>query len=263
VIQLIIDAHLHIGPLAAQYVSDYSLSGLLEHMKKLNITHAISCNTSFLLNNDFDLGVKQSISHFEQSNKKIQNMFYYHPGYSELSLSSMKDYVSNEAFVAIKIHPSIASTSADDESYRLIWEFAYNHDLPLVSHTWDVSPTNPKQAFSYPALFEKYVKEYPNVKLVLAHSGGRYNGIVSAVELGKRYDNVYFDVAGDIWVNGFMEYLVNNVGSHRIVYGSDYSMMDQRIMLGIVLGADISLNDKQNILCNTARIVYTRLIGST
>ena len=164
----------------------------------------------------------------------------------------MKAYIKEPAFKGIKIHPSFAYTYADDEVYRPVWEFAAKHDLPIISHTWELSSYNEAQKYSVPNRFEKYIEVYSNVPLIMAHSGGRYRAIIEAAQLGKRYQNVYYDTAGDIYANGFLEYLVEQVGASRIFFGSDCTMMDQRTMLGIVFGADISLEDKEKILFKNA-----------
>ena len=193
---------------------------------------------------------------YQESGGRILSYHYYDPRRQDLSLSLMEQYLEDPAYVGIKIHPSWTFTPADDESYRPVWEFAASHGLPLLSHTWDLSATNPKQAYSFPARFEKYVREYPGVAFIIAHSGGRPGGIRAAVELGRKYGNVLFDIAGDIWPNGFLEYVAGAVGAERILYGSDYTMMDQQMMLGVVLGSDLPEADLECILYRNAQRVF-------
>lgn len=260
---MIIDTHIHRGPMPNQFVCDYCLERLLKSMDALDISFAVSCNTSSLLLEDFILGAEQAESDYTQSGGRIKSYFYYQPKYASDSLAVMKAYRNHPAFCGIKIHPSWAFTSADDEHYRPVWKYAKEGNLPILSHTWDASSYNPKQIFSFPSRFEKYVQEYPDVTLILAHSGGRYNGILAAVKLGEAYPNVYYDTAGDIYANGFLEYLVSHVGSRRVMFGSDYTMMDQRTMLGVVLGADLPVADKENILYNTAQKVFVNITQTT
>lgn len=253
---MIIDSHIHVGPMARQYVRDYSLSALLKRMDSLEITQAISTNTFALDEEDLEYGAAFGSRLYRESGGRILSYHYYHPGKQALSLHVMERYLDDPAYVGIKIHPSWTYTPADDESYRPVWEFAAHHQLPILSHTWDLSPTNPKQAFAFPSRFEPFVREYPDVQLILAHCGGRLNGIRAAVELGKAYPNVLFDIAGDIWPNGFLEYAASQVGTGRILYGSDYTMMDQQIMLGVVIGAGLPASEKEKILYANAKRVF-------
>ena len=253
---MIIDAHIHVGPMARQYVQDYSLETLLNKMDKLSIEQAISTNTYVLDHLDFAYGAQLGSDLYRRSSGRIRSYHYYHPGKQAQSLAAMDRYVDDPAYVGIKIHPSWAWTSADDERWRPVWEYAAAHKLPILAHTWDLSPTNPKQAYAFPARFEKFVREYPSVKLILAHSGGRCGGIRAAAALGQKYPNVYVDIAGDIWPNGFLEFIARAIGAERILFGSDYTMMDQELMLGVVVGASLSIPEKENILYNNAKALF-------
>lgn len=253
---MIIDAHIHRGIMPKQYVYDTSMARLLEVMDDLGIAISISSHCRSLVMGDIAGGTKISSEEYVESEGRIKSHFYYDPLKQEESIRIMNQYKNDPAFCGIKIHPSWCWTSADDELYRPVWEHARENGLSILSHSWDLSPTNPKQIYSHPSRFEKFISEYSDVKLVFAHSGGRYNAIKCACEIGKAYENVYFDIAGDIYENGFIEYIAANVGSDRIMFGSDYSMMDQRTVLGMVLGANITAQDRDNILQNTAANVY-------
>ena len=46
------------------------------------------------------------------------------------------------------------------------------------------------------------------------------------------------------------------VGADHVLYGSDYTMIDQRPMLGVVYGAALPNIDKEKILYHTAARIY-------
>ena len=249
---MIIDTHIHRGPIAGQAVMDHSLGRIVNTMDTLGIHISISCNTMSMFLKDFEGGAKLACKEYEQSRGRVCSYLYYHPKLVEESLRVIGDYRGEDAFRGVKIHPTETNVYGDDELFRPIWELAALHDLPIISHTWDVSSYNPGQKFSYPGRFEKYLKSYPSVRFIMAHSGGRYHAIIEAARLGMEYPNVFYDTAGDIHANGYLEYLIEQVGASRVFYGSDCPMMDQRTMLGVVLGADISLEDKERILFKNA-----------
>ena len=249
---MIIDIHNHRGPMPNMLIMDHSLPRILDTMDRLGIQVSFGCNSLCLTHEDFKNGAKQACEDYILSSGRLRAFFFYHPKKADESLKVMRDYLKEPAFCGIKIHPATSKTYADDESYRPVWEFAAQNALPIQAHTWDVSSYNPIQKYSFPSHFEKYVKAYPTVPLFMAHCGGRYNGIVEAARLGREYPNIFYDIAGDIYANGFLEYLVSQVGASRIFYGSDCPMMDQREMLGVVYGADISIEDKERILFKNA-----------
>ena len=252
---MIIDAHIHIGAMYSFYNYQRSLDDLLEVMDLLHIRYAISSHSAALLHGDLALGVEESLRAYESSGGRILSYHLFNPWIPERCLKVMDKYNDRAIFKGIKIHPSWHGVPADDERFDVVWQYAREHGLVLKSHTWDISLTNPIQRYSFPALFETYLERYPQVPFIFAHSGGHPRGIREAARLGKLFENTYFDTAGDIFHARFVEYLVETVGAERILFGSDYAMMDPRQMMGAVLGAELSLEAKTKILRgNAARL---------
>ena len=251
----IIDAHMHMGPDPGRMVPDYSAESIVKLMDHLGIEKAISANC-LSLSDQFEAGLADDFRANEASGGRIYSFFGYGPKYIEESLACIRAHKDDKRCVGIKLHPAGSRTKCDDESFRPAWEIARELGLPIMSHTWDVSTYNPKQIYAVAYMFEKWLAEYPDVTFVFGHCGGRYNGIKQAIELGKRYPNAHYDITGDIWLNGFLEELVDGVGADRIVYGSDCTMIEQRPMLGVVYGANISNLDREKILYHTAQRIY-------
>lgn len=252
---MIIDSHSHLGYLSGYFNYDLKLGSVLQLMDKLNISLAISSHAMGLTYGDLEASMEDSVHTYEKSGGRILSYYIFDPLNSQRSLEIMDKYPSRKIFKGIKIHPSFHLVPADDERYEAVWKYASKNKLPILAHTWDISLTNPVQAYSFPSRFEPYLKKYSEVILIMGHSGGRHDGIREAARLGRAYSNVYFDTAGDIYSNCWLEFLAGQVGSDRIMYGSDYSMMDQRNMLGVVMGSDLTIEDKENILYkNAARL---------
>ena len=57
----------------------------------------------------------------------------------------LKPAVAWPGFVGLKLHPSFHRAFADDPAYERAWEFAAEHDLSILAHTWSVSHYNPAQ----------------------------------------------------------------------------------------------------------------------
>lgn len=252
---MIIDAHIHIGAMYSFYNYRRSLDDLLEVMDLLRIRYAISSHSAALLHGNLTLGVEESLLAYESSGGRILSYHLFNPWIADRCLQVMDKYNDRAIFKGIKIHPSWHGVPADDERFDVVWQYARDHKLVLKSHTWDISLTNPIQRYSFPSLFETYLERYPQVPFIFAHSGGHPRGIREAARLGMLFDNAYFDTAGDIFHARFVEYLAETVGSDRILFGSDYAMMDPRQMMGAVLGADVSQEAKTEILRgNAARL---------
>ena len=78
-------------------------------------------------------------------------------------------------------------------------------------------------------------------------------------ELAREFPNLYLETS-TVDDRGAIEYLCERAGSERIVFGSDYPFVGVRYAVGVILTADITDADRQNILCrNACRILGERL----
>ncbi|MEG1515994.1 MAG: amidohydrolase family protein [Clostridia bacterium] len=256
----IIDAHMHLGASPDYLVPDQSLETLLHLMDRLEIERAISAHT-LSLKDQYETGIALDRQAYEGSNGRIFSFFCFGPHHPQAALDTIRAHRAEPMFRGIKIHPSGAFVDADSELYRPVWEIARALKLPILSHTWNISAYHPSQKSAFAGKFEKYVREYPDVTFIFGHSGGRYDGILEAVRIGKDNKNCCFDIAGDICGDGVLDYLVENLGADRILYGSDCYMIEQRPMLGVILGSNLSMADKEKILRYNALKVYFSDIG--
>lgn len=252
----IIDCHMHLGACPSFLTMDLDLMELIGKMDRLGIEYAISSNMLALQHDCFEEGILSDMKAHDLSDGRIFTNFVFSPFHPEVALDVIRKYRGNPVCRAIKIHPSETNVDADDERWRPVWEIAEELDLPILSHTWNVSYYHPSQKCAFAGKFEKYVSEYPKVTFVFAHSGGRWDGIQAAMKIGRKYKNTYFDIAGDILGNGVLDYLVENVGADRILWGSDCYMIEQRPMLGVVLGSHLKASEKEKILRYNAKKVY-------
>ena len=61
-------------------------------------------------------------------------------------------------------------------------------------------------------------------------------------------DNAYFELTSIPGQYGVIEEMVRTIGSNRIIFGTDMPWFDEFQHIGGVLAADISDEDKENIL---------------
>ena len=257
----IIDSHMHMGR-TPQYVAvDFDMKDLLDAMDRLDIECAISA-TSPGLKDLYERSIELDQQFYDESNGRIYAYFCFSPLRPQPALDLIRANRNNKIYRGIKIHPSGCNVSADDERWRPIWELARELKLPIISHTWNKSYYHPSQMSAFAGKFEKFVSEYPDVTFIFAHSGGRYDGVIEAARIGREHSNCYFDIAGDINGMGVLDYLYDNVGPDRIIYGSDTYMIEHRPMLGIIYGSTkLSSADKEKILRYNAEKVYFSDLG--
>lgn len=256
VFALIIDTHVHLGHINQFYFYDVSVSRMLKKMDSLNISACINAHNESLVLGNLEKGIIESKNAYEESEGRILNYFVYDPSQATLSLNLMEKCFNSKIFKGIKIHPSVHRTYADDSLYAPAWQFAADSGLPIMSHTWALSSYNDSQKYAIPIKFKDYIEKFPNVTFICGHSGGRYSGITEAAKLAACYHNVYLDTAGDVYDYGFIEYLAGTAGAGKILFGSDVQWFDPATQLGMVLGADLSEEDKGKILFRNAGLVF-------
>lgn len=240
---------------------DFTVKDLTDAMDRNDIECAISA-TSQGIAELYAKSIELDQRFFDESNGRIYSYFCFSPIHPQPALDLIRANRSNKIYRGIKIHPSGCDVNADDESWRPIWELAKELKLPIISHTWNKSYYHPSQMSAFAGKFEKFVSEYPEVTFIFAHSGGRYDGVIAAMEIGKKYKNTYFDIAGDINGVGVLDYIYDSVGPDRIMYGSDTYMIEHRPMIGLILAnSKLSAADKEKIFRYNAEKVYFSDLG--
>lgn len=256
----IVDAHVHTGFPGTFFAPEVDATSFLRRMDQFQIKYAINLSSMRNLKESSISEMEKVKREYEESGGRIFYCGFYDPKREKEDLALLKKIVKWRGFVGIKIHPSFSRVSADDGRYEHVWKFALEHDLPIVAHSWSVSIYNPLQVLSTPEKFERHVKKYPEVRFVLAHSGGRGEGRIDAIRMLQDYENIYMDFAGDIYCNHYFESMAEEKLLDRVIFGTDYPFMDHRSHLTRVYLADVSIEYKKAILQKNALKVF-RLEG--
>lgn len=160
----------------------------------------------------------------------------------------------------------------DSEGLEEIFGLAEKHGLVVVYHTGcDPGPfENPVVAENArPKHLEGVLDAYPNLKLVLAHTGS-YSAyepgiwLDEALDLVRKYPNVYGDTAAVYWYllsDPVAKKVRDRVGFERIVFGSDYPVVAGETMSSalsyVTSSSSLSGREKELLLYYNA----TELLG--
>ena len=96
------------------------------------------------------------------------------------------------------------------------------------------------------------MKKYPHLNVLLAHATQSYEFMDKVIALAKKYPQLYVDICCRYIINGAIEYLVNNIGSDRVLFGSDSNLLSQEAHLGWLGYSNLSYEEKTDILSNNA-----------
>ena len=149
-------------------------------------------------------------------------------------------------FRAIKIYPPYTPYNVDNPIWDPIYRFADTRGLALISHTGS-------EATCPPRLFANVAARFPNARFIIGHSGNIEPHRSEAIAVARAHRNVYLETCSTFRAPGVVEKLVAGAGATRVLFGSDIPLMDPRPQLGKILTAEISHDDKRQILGDNAR----------
>jgi predicted TIM-barrel fold metal-dependent hydrolase len=126
----------------------------------------------------------------------------------------------------------------------------------VFQHTWiKVAGNLPGE--STPMDLAALAVRHPNAKLICGHTGGDWEQGIRAV---RAYENISVDLGGGDPVAGITEMAVRELGSDRVLYGSDVAGRSFASQLGKVYGADVSDEAKVQIFAGNLKRLLTPIL---
>jgi predicted TIM-barrel fold metal-dependent hydrolase len=119
---------------------------------------------------------------------------------------------ARDFYVGFKTHTDHWKVPIDDPRFEPMWEYANQHHLPILLHTWSTQ-------FASPNLLRKILPRYPDAIFILAHSGNRHRAVIE--ELMEEHRNVYFEWAGSFVNPDDWRPVLDRQGNQRLVWGAD------------------------------------------
>jgi len=179
--------------------------------------------------------------------------------------------ISDLRLKGIKMLPTLQLFSPNEnKNFEKICEYCEKHRKIILYHTGcDPGPwENPEiSEDANPQYLESVLESYSPL-IILAHTGSysAYKPGIwfdEALELGKKFDNVYFDssaVSSFVFSKKILEKIREDVGLDRLLYGSDYPVVwgsNMKYEVDVIKGCrNLTDGEKENILgLNAARIL--------
>ena len=177
-----------------------------------------------------------------------------------------------EGAVGLKITPMYIGTYPADDRMAVLWEEADRRQLPVLTLSTGPMPAQALAAMSlpesfadinHPRSFEPILKAYPRCKIVLAHIA--IGAEEELARLTARYSNLYCDTSQ--WLEGVGKPggwsadkaadLFRRIGVDRILFGTNYPIMDPAEFLKIMAEIALSESERHQILSENFARVYS------
>ncbi len=251
---LVIDCHVHVGK-SWHWMAYHDEHGLLTTMDRLGIDK-ICVSSMMALLYDFQAGNDQVMALAEQYPDRIVGYAVVNPRYVNDMEAELERCFRHPGMRGIKIHPTtyVHHYPLDGPNYEPVWSFAERKGCPVLTHA---GPRSERDTCG-PHLIANVAKRYPDVNIIIGHAGS-YDSWVSLDEhigIVKQHDNLYLDISTMNRFYRSVDYMVNRVGSERVLFGSDGPFHDIIAEFGAVVYARIGEEAKENVLGrNMARLL--------
>ncbi|OHD06726.1 MAG: hypothetical protein A2086_12430 [Spirochaetes bacterium GWD1_27_9] len=252
---MIIDFHTHTFPdnIAQKAIddlkklSDFSVyadgreSSLIENLKKGEVDYAVVLPVSTKASQ------VESINRYNVE-KNIPNIFFIgamHPDFPDFEKEL--SFLSSNGIKGIKLHPEFQDFKPDDKKYYPMYEALISFDMFVLFHSGKEEFLKRLVPNGHPKNFYALQKQFPTLKIVVAHCGGHamYDEMEEFL-LGK---NIYFDLSYELPFVDEQKILklFNKHSKDLILYGSDYPWQPLQEYHNYFNKFKLSLSDKEKI----------------
>lgn len=242
----IIDAHGHLGPYRNFYIPDPSAEGIVRVLDRCGVSQA-SLASHLAIGPDWILGNRMTAEAVAAFPGRLIGHAVANPHQPELIRAELACAFDELGLQAIKLHPDLAAHPILGEGYRPAWEFAAERGCLVLSHTYHGS------RFCDPQVFGQLAERYPQVPILLVHSGALTAGFAGAIQLVKQFPNLYLDLSGSFITGAWIARMVREAGADRVIFSSDIPFIDLRYGLGRVLTAGLTEAEARLVLGGNIR----------
>ncbi len=248
----IIDSHAHISEkghsdIVIAVMPDADAAGVVERNCRIGVD--ITCVSSWTgVWNDYEQGndvIFQAMLDFPQN---IIGYATLDPNYVKNWGTELKRCYKNYGMKGMKPYYPRNKVPYNDLRYKPWFKYGNKHRLFALMHFSD----------NFFKEMKELASKYPEISFLLAHSGMSYETARKHVALAKKFKNIFLEITYTAVTNGVIEYMVREVGSKRVIYGSDTAMRDPIPQFGWLAYADISETEKRNILGKNMRKIIDR-----
>lgn len=240
----IYDMHGHMGEHYGIYFKRCEAPEMAEHLRRIGVKRLVFSHHHALWGEMRNAEVVEMIKPFADLFRVYVAINPHYPEFIKEDLALFDRWAPFA--VGLKFLAGYHKVKVSDKRYQYALDFANERHLPVLNHTWGTCACG-----NGPIMLE-VAQKYPNITFLMGHS------IFGDWEYARRVvketpGNTYLELTAIPGENGRIEKLVEDVGSDRIVYGTDMPWFDEYQGVGGVLSARITEDDIRNILYRNAQ----------
>ena len=241
------DAHAHLGDYSHFFIPQSSTASMIAVMDRTGVSTAIASSLR-ALEDDAATGNAEMRETVASSAGRILGYAVFNPWSS--SEDELRALLAAPGVVGIKVHPDLHRYPVSGDRYRPVWEAAEHLGAPVLSHTWGGSD------YDDPGMLRDVADRQPAIHAILGHSGATPVGFEVAMECAMTHPQLHLEICGSQYSTTALARTVSAVGADRVLFGSDFPFIDQRMSLGRVAFSALSEQDRRQVLGANARALF-------
>ncbi|MEF2247440.1 amidohydrolase family protein [Paenibacillus sp. IITD108] len=174
------------------------------------------------------------------------------PNYTRDVAAEARKWHLEKQFAGMKPYYYLSHTAYTDPVYKPWWELANERHLYALVDPALIADQQ------YVEWIDELATCYPQVQIFMDHAGRSFEIADLYAEVALRHDNVTLQLTYTSVPLGVIEYLTEQVGARKILFGTDSPMRDPRPQLGWLAYANLSLEDKRQLFGDNFRRILQR-----
>ena len=168
----------------------------------------------------------------------------------------------------IKLFPGYRPFYPHDRRLDRVYEYAQQRKIPVLIHTGDTMDPHGLVKYTRPVEVDEVAVRFRDVPIVLCHFGNPW--VDEAAEIVYKNKNVYADTSGllahpshplfdrmiELCRRRLLEGILMVGSADRVLYGSDWPLLDLKVALRLVTSLDLPERDRAAILGKNARRLF-------
>lgn len=200
------------------------------------------------------------------SGGKLIPLVSFHPEMEGVLTEHLEDYIKAGAR-GIKLHPMAQGFDVRDPRLDELFRACSEKSFAVLIHCGRVSNARLNEYSDFECIVP-VIEKYPELPVILAHMAD--GDVDCCFEVSKKYSNVFLDTS--IVITGYPEIMkvnepswldddqvvavINEVGAHRIIFGSDFPWGSPIHDLNRIMNFNLSRQQKELIFSGNAKRLF-------
>lgn len=158
----------------------------------------------------------------------------------------------------IKLHPAVNHVPINDRGLWSAFETAQRLGMGILTHTGPFRGEG--EEFAHPAMALDVLRDFPRLKVILAHCGGGFDR--EALDVIREFPDVWFDCCGVApggdegssrgYTDDEVVALFRKLGTERVIFGSDWCFRDPLPDVRRIEGLALTADEQRAVLLGNA-----------